>query len=394
MESEIRSPETGFFHPLAIAPFSVNANTKMFGNFMNIENLDSQAGPNSAAGAPFIAAAPCQVTCEPRPEENLRLLIHGGAWDIPAILHASHAAGVLHAYESALNAFRQGSDGLGIVLAALAELENDPTFDAGRGSFLNEHGEVELDAGVMEGAGLRAGAVAGIRNFLHPSKIAYEVLTQTNHAFLVGEGAERFAERCGHKRLPADELVDPREREVFARWVKAGKPDAKVFFSSSESASLRSGPEPEKRGTVGVVVALRGENGHWNLFAGTSTGGTPGKMQGRVGDVPVIGAGVYADDEGAAVSCTGWGEGLLRIAAGQRISAAVRAGVALQSAVETTLSDLHRRMDGHAGIIAVDRHGHVAASYSTPFMAFAGPAGVVTHLRQPAGCATLRRQDR
>jgi beta-aspartyl-peptidase (threonine type) len=394
VESEIRSPETGFFHPLAIAPFSVNANTKMFGNFMDIENLDSKAESFAPAGRESQPAAACQVVCAPRPEENIRLLIHGGAWDIPVVLHEPHAAGVFNAYQSALSAFRTGGDGFAIVLAALEILENDPTFDAGRGSFLNECGEVELDAGVMEGAGLRAGAVAGIRNFLHPSKIAHDVLIKTNHAFLVGEGAERFAERCGHKRLPADELVDPREREVFARWVKAGKPDAKVFFSSPANTSVRSGAEPEKRGTVGVTVALKADSGHWKLFAGTSTGGTPGKMQGRVGDVPVIGAGVYADDEGAAVSCTGWGEGLLRIAAGQRISAAVRAGDALQSAVETTLSDLHRRMDGHAGIIAVDRHGNMAASYSTPFMAFAGPAGVVTHLRQPAGCDTLRRQDR
>lgn len=328
---------------------------------------------------------------------DIRLLVHGGAWDIPASLHQAHAAGVRSAYQSALTEYRKGSSGMQIVLAALEVLERDPTFDAGRGSFLNECGEVELDAGVMEGAQLRAGAVAGIRNFLHPSKIAYDVMNQTNHALLVGEGAERFALRCGHKSLPPDELVDPREREVFARWIAAGRPDAKVFFASPAAESLRSGSEPEKRGTVGVVVALRNKSIHsqpWTLFAGTSTGGTPGKMQGRVGDVPVIGAGVYADDEGAAVSCTGWGEGLLRIAAGQRISAAVRAGVPLHEAVESTLADLWRRMDGRAGIIAVDGHGRMAASFSTPFMAFAGPAGVVSHLRQADACDTVPRQDR
>jgi beta-aspartyl-peptidase (threonine type) len=283
-----------------------------------------------------------------------------------------------------------------IVMAALESLEDDPTFDAGRGSFLNECGEVELDAGVMEGANLRAGAVAGIRNFLHPSRIARDVLEKTNHAFLVGEGAEVFARRCGHESLQPEELVDPRERAVFARWLAAGRPDAKIFFSSPEGDAQRAGPEPDKRGTVGVVVALRNHTQDglgWTLFAGTSTGGTPGKMQGRVGDVPVIGAGVYADDEGAAVSCTGWGEGLLRIAAGQRISAAVRSGVPLAQAVSDTLNVLKRRLDGHAGIIAVDRMGHMTACYSTPFMAFAGPEGVVAPLRQTDACVTVRGQD-
>ncbi len=369
----------------AIPPFGMNANIKIIGNFMNFENLESKVESLAGAASKLVTFAPCLSVCAPEANENIRILVHGGAWDIPSSLHEAHAAGVRNAYQAALRAHRLGAGGLDIVLAALEELERDPTFDAGRGSFLNECGEVELDAGVMEGTQLRAGAVAGIRNFLHPSKIAFDVLSKTHHAFLVGEGAERFAEKCGHTRLPADELVDPREREVFARWLAAGKPDAKVFFAAPVNASVRSGPEPEKRGTVGIVVALKNqtpsEGESWALFAGTSTGGTPGKMQGRVGDVPVIGAGVYADDEGAAVSCTGWGEGLLRIAAGQRISAAVRAGVPLKQAVEQTLLDLSRRMDGRAGIIAVDGRGNMAACYTTPHMAFAGPEGVLSHLR-------------
>ena len=339
---------------------------------------------------------PCQEECVIElPDPGLRLLIHGGAWDIPPSLHQAHALGVKAAFNEAVSCFRSGGSGMDVVLEALRVLEEDPTFDAGRGSFLNEHGDVELDAGIMEGASLRAGAVGGLRNFLHPSRIAREVMEKTNHAFLVGEGAEEFAKKCGYLPLLPEQLVDPREREVFARWVAAGKPDAKRFFSSSAANSVRSGAHPDKRGTVGVVAAVRDHNSRagWTLFAGTSTGGTPGKMKGRVGDVPVIGAGVYADDEGAAVSCTGWGEGLLRISAGQRISAAVRAGVPIQKAVEETLSDLYRRLDGHAGIIAIDAFGNLAASYSTPFMAFAGPRGVLSHLRLPDGCATVRGQD-
>ncbi|MEN9826616.1 MAG: hypothetical protein RI953_2361 [Pseudomonadota bacterium] len=338
---------------------------------------------------------PCQADCELDESNDIRLLVHGGAWDIPQVLHRAHALGVRDAWQAAMAAWRGGADGLRVVLSALEVLERDPTFDAGRGSFLNECGEVELDAGIMEGEHLRAGAVAGIRNFLHPSRIALDVMEKTNHAFLIGPGAEHFALKCGHESLPAEELVDPRERDVFARWLAAGKPDAKAFFAAPVNQSVRSGPEPEKRGTVGVVVALRNraEGGRWSLFAGTSTGGTPGKMQGRVGDVPVIGAGVYADNEGAAVSCTGWGEGLLRIAAGQRISAAVKAGVPLSHAVNETLADLWRRMDGRAGIIAVDALGNMAAAFSTPYMAFAGPSGVALHLQRSGGCDTVRRQD-
>lgn len=368
---------------------------------MNDQRLTDSSTDSSSWTSKLTRLGACQSVCETDDHANIRILIHGGAWDIPVECHWAHAFGVKRAFEAALAAYHAGASGLNIVVAALEILEDDPTFDAGRGSFLNECGEVELDAGLMEGSSLRAGAVAGIRNFLHPSKIAFDVLDKTHHAFLVGEGAEQFALRCGHLKTSPEDLVDPREREVFARWLAAGKPDAKVFFAAPAEKSSRSVTEPHKRGTVGVVVALRNRASagsaqsepHWNLFAGTSTGGTPGKMQGRVGDVPVIGAGVYADDEGAAVSCTGWGEGLLRIAAGQRISAAVRAGVPIQQAVERTLMDLHRRLEGHAGIIAIDGHGRMGASFTTPFMAFAGPAGVVTHLQRTDGCDRVPRQE-
>lgn len=338
----------------------------------------------------------CQVdSAELGVHPDVRILVHGGAWDIPAELHGAHARGVAQAYRAALSCFCESGSGLETVLAALRVLEEDPTFDAGRGSFLNEFGEVELDAGLMVGKTLRAGAVAGVRNFLHPSLIARDVMENTSHAFLIGEGAESFALKCGHVPLSPDELVDPRERIAFERWLAAGRPDAKVYFARPVEGLPFAGSSPERRGTVGVVVAVRDSSSvsGWTLFAGTSTGGTPGKMKGRVGDVPIIGAGVYADDEGAAVSCTGWGEGLLRIAAGQRISATVRAGVPLQRAVELTLIDLKGRLDGHAGIIAADAQGNLAASFTTPFLALAAPRGLVTHLQPTVACVTLRGQD-
>lgn len=248
----------------------------------------------------------------------------------------------------------------------------------------------------MDGAQLRAGAVAALRNFLHPGRIARDVLQHTPHALLVGQGAEEFAEQRGHVRLTPEELVCERERAVFASWIAAGRPDAKAFFA--EAAECRAGKDPHKRGTVGVVVGLRNGEGLWQLYCGTrcvhtlrpvssafhfpaiSTGGTPGKRKGRVGDVPVVGGGFYADNETVAVSCTGWGEGLMRTCAAHSVATLVRAGQPLQAAVEATLSCLLSRLDGRAGIIAVDRHGNVAAAYTTPYMAFAGPAASIRKL--------------
>jgi beta-aspartyl-peptidase (threonine type) len=275
------------------------------------------------------------------------------------------------------------------------------TVSTGRGSFLNESGEVEMDASVMEGLQLGVGAVAGVRNFLHPARIAFDVMRYTPHALLVGEGAEDFATQRGHVRLAPEELVCERERAVFSSWIAAGRPDAKVFFAAA--AQSFAGQESHKRGTVGVVVGLRNGDGVWQLYCGTrcacvcacvlfdndrcfadihhpSTGGTPGKKKGRVGDVPIVGGGFYADNESVAVSCTGWGEGLMRILAAHSVATMVRAGQPLQVAVEATLRSLMSRLDGRAGMIAVDRHGNMAAAYTTPFMGFAGPAASIRQL--------------
>lgn len=308
----------------------------------------------------------------PARNPHVVVLIHGGAWDIPLQLRAAHRRGVLRAQETALALFEQGTDPLDIVAAALAVMEDDPTFDAGTGSFLNADGRVELDAAVMEGEGLRAGAVAAIGSFPNPGRIALAVLRKTEHVLLVGEGAEAFARAEGFSAVDPRALVHEREVAAFEAWVAAGRPSAKVFFSNSDSGS-QAGDSPERRGTVGVVLGIRKADGRFRLFAGTSTGGTPGKMPGRIGDVPLVGCGLYADDESVAVSCTGWGEGLIRVAAAHAVSARVRAGEHPQGAVEAVLHDLWRRTDGRAGLIAVDHLGRTGAAFSTPDMAFAGP---------------------
>lgn len=302
--------------------------------------------------------------------------IHGGAWAIPESLQAAHAAGVRRAHRAALDALQAGAAPLQAVLAALRLLEDDPTFDAGTGSFLNEDGEVELDAAVMEGQGLRAGAVASISRFKNPCEVALAVMERTDHVLLIGAGAERFALAEGFSPVDPRSLVHPREHEGYQAWVRAGKPDARVFFDEEgRVAQGRGEADHQQRGTVGVVLGVRRAAGAGHqLFAGISTGGTRGKRVGRVGDAPLVGCGLYADDEGAAVCCTGWGEAFIRTAAAKSVSELVGRGVAPQAAVEEVLARLHRRTAGRGGIIAIGPDGRGGAAFTTPDMAYAGPA--------------------
>jgi beta-aspartyl-peptidase (threonine type) len=266
-------------------------------------------------------------------------------------------------------------DPMRVVVEALKVLEDDPTFDAGTGSFLNEDGRVELDAAVMEGADLSCGAVAAIGRFRNPSEIALAVKERTEHVLLIAEGAERFALAQGFQSVDPRSLVHPREFEGYEAWVRAGKPDARRWFDEEGRVEPGTSPaEEEKRGTVGIVIGARkGQGEAWRLFSGISTGGTRGKMAGRVGDVPLIGCGIYADDESAAVCCTGWGEAFVRTVAAKSVAERIAAGAHPQAAIEDQLRKIHARTRGRGGIIAVDAQGRMGAGFTTPDMAYAGP---------------------
>jgi beta-aspartyl-peptidase (threonine type) len=302
--------------------------------------------------------------------------VHGGAWNIPTDLKAPHIAGVHRAYDVAMQGLRQGMRPIEVVVATLKILEDDPAFDAGTGSFLNEDGKVELDAAVMEGRSLRAGAVASMSRFKNPSEVALAVMERTEHVLLIADGAERFALSAGFAPVDPASLVDAREREGFQAWVAAGRPDARTFFDEEGRVSPGSGTvDHESRGTVGVVIGVRDASGPgYSVCAGASTGGTRGKMAGRVGDVPLVGCGIYADDEGAAVCCTGWGEAFIRMAAAKSVSDGAARGAHPQEAVEAVLRSLHTRTGGRGGIIAVDARGRRGAAFTTPDMGYAGQA--------------------
>jgi beta-aspartyl-peptidase (threonine type) len=299
--------------------------------------------------------------------------IHGGAWAIPDALKPPHARGVAKAHAAALASLTDGHPPMRAVLAALKVMEDDPTFDAGTGSFLNEDGKVELDAAVMEGKGLNAGAVASIGRFKNPCEIALAVMEHTDHVLLIAEGAERFALAEGFSPVDPRSLVHPREFQGYEAWVKAGKPDARIFFDEEGKLNPAGGSaEHDKRGTVGIVLGVRNDRG-FDLYSGISTGGTRGKRAGRVGDAPLVGCGLYADNEGAAVCCTGWGEAFIRMAAAKSVSDLVERGVAPQEAVETVLTKLRQRTEGRGGIIAIGRDGRTGAAFTTPDMGYAGP---------------------
>jgi beta-aspartyl-peptidase (threonine type) len=307
-------------------------------------------------------------------DPRFRIQVHGGAWAIPQALKEPHRRGTERAYGAALEALTAGLRPLEAVLAALKVMEDDPTFDAGTGSFLNEDGQVELDAAVMEGAHLKAGAVASIGRFKNPAEIALAVMERTEHVLLIGSGAERFALAEGFTPVDPRSLVHPREFAGHAAWVAAGKPDARTFFDEEGRVDPRGAVvDHHRRGTVGIVLGVRGEDGRFRLYSGISTGGTRGKKAGRVGDAPLVGCGLYADDEGGAICCTGWGEAFIRTAAAKTASDLIGRGAPPQEAVETVLANLFRRTQGRGGIIAIGPDGRTGAAFTTPDMGYAGP---------------------
>ncbi|MGA3224675.1 MAG: isoaspartyl peptidase/L-asparaginase [Acidobacteriaceae bacterium] len=286
------------------------------------------------------------------------LLVHGGAWDIPADQLEAHTRGVIQAVETGYALLRQGASSLDAVEAAVTVLEDDEAFDAGRGSFLTADGRVQLDALLMDGATLRAGAVACVERLKNPIQAARLVLEESPHVYFVGAGAEEFARQHGLALIDNAELVLDRERQRLrtaqAR-ARAGIPDQ----------TFNGGPPPS-HDTVGAVAL----DAAGNLAAATSTGGTLNKTPGRVGDSSVIGCGGYADNRSAAASLTGWGEPIMKLVLGKWAVDRVPQLGPEQSA-QDAIAYLHTRLQGHGGIILLGPDGRYGIAHNTPRMAWA-----------------------
>lgn len=307
-----------------------------------------------------------------------KLLVHGGAWAIPQDAAAAHEAGVRKALETGYAILARGGPALDAVEAAVTILEDDPAFDAGRGSFLTSDGRVQLDALLMDGGRMKAGGVACVERLRNPIRAARLVLEKSPHVYIVAEGAEQFAQAHGMPLIDNTELVLDRERKRLAEAQirqRAGLADE--TFSGLEDDK---GPETaiaremDSHDTVGAVALdMRG-----NLAAGTSTGGTLNKTPGRVGDSSLIGCGCYADNLSAAVSLTGWGEPIMKLVLGKWATDRVADGTAPEIAAREAISYLYNRLGGHGGIILLGPDGRFGLAHNTPAMAWgiATPSGI------------------
>jgi beta-aspartyl-peptidase (threonine type) len=285
------------------------------------------------------------------------LLIHGGAWAMPDDAIEAHEAGIAKAVEAGYALLERGASAVDAVEAAVAVMEDDETFDAGRGSFLTQDGRVQLDALLMNGENLRTGGVACVERLKNPIHAARLVLDHSPHVYFVGTGAERFAMQHGMRLIDNTELIVPRERERLMAFQKA---ELEGATDTTFSGPLGS------HDTVGAVALDC--NGH--IAAATSTGGTLSKAPGRVGDSSLIGCGCYADDASAAVSLTGWGEPIMKLVLGKWAVDRVAAGVSPAEAAESAIRYLYHRLGGYGGIILLDRHGRFGLAHNTPRMAW------------------------
>lgn len=288
-----------------------------------------------------------------------------------------------NALEAGYTILTRGGPAIDAVEAAVSVMEDDPTFDAGRGSFLTSNGRVQLDALLMDGGRMKAGGVACVERLRNPIQAARLVLEQSPHVYFVGTGAEEFAAAHGMALIDNADLVLDRERarlkEAQERQA-AGLADA--TFSGLEDdkgpetavlrrlrASHAKGDPPEEfssHDTVGAVAL----DAVGNLAAATSTGGTLNKTPGRVGDSSLIGCGCYADNLSAAVSLTGWGEPIMKLVLGKWAVDRVAAGNAPEFAARDAISYLHNRLGGHGGIILLGPDGRFGMAHNTPAMAW------------------------
>lgn len=294
------------------------------------------------------------------PAPRWTLLVHGGAGilardTVSAQTDAAARAGLDAALAAGEAVLASGGSALDAVEAAVQVLEDDPTFNSGRGAVFTFDGAIELDAAIMDGATRTAGAVAGVTRTRHPVSLARAVMDHSPHVLLAGKGADIFAVEQGVEQVDPDWFVTP-ERRAQLEAMKAN-PDG--WFDVDM-----------KYGTVGAVAVDAA--GH--VAAATSTGGVTGKRWGRIGDSPLIGAGTHADDRACAVSATGAGEFFIRIGVAHEISARIRfAGEDLQTAADHVLAET-RALGGTGGVIVAGPDGDVAWSFTTPGM-YRGRAG-------------------
>src|SRR5881392_1596386 len=268
----------------------------------------------------------------------------------------AHLNGVRNATERGWDVLSRGGSALDAVEEAVVILEDDETFDAGRGSFLNREGKVQLDALIMDGATLRAGGVGCVEHLRNPVRAARKILSDSPHVYFVAQGAEQFAAEHGIPLCRNEDLIIPREVERLRQFQARAAEQNQDLFAPAISHD-----------TVGAVALDR----DGNIAAATSTGGTLNKAPGRLGDSSLIGCGCYADNRTAAASTTGWGEPIMKLVLAKWAADRVASGSLPEWAAAEAMNYLKDRVNGHGGIILLDSQGRFGLAHNTPRMAWA-----------------------
>ena len=283
---------------------------------------------------------------------------------MPDDMVEAHLRGVNNALAAGWRVLERGGAALDAVEEAVVIMEDDETFDAGRGSFLNRDGKVQLDALIMDGATLRAGGVGCVERLRNPVRTARKILSESPHVYFVGEGAERFAAQHGIPLCKNEDLIIPREVERLREYQKAQEDSRadgnELFAPESDDVTI-------SHDTVGAVAL----DASGNIAAATSTGGTLNKAPGRLGDSSLIGCGCYADNESAAASTTGWGEPIMKLVLAKWTADRIAAGNMPEWSAQEAMNYLKQRVNGHGGIIVLNREGHIGIAHNTPRMAWA-----------------------
>lgn len=302
------------------------------------------------------------------------IVIHGGAGtilkeDMTADLEAAYIKGLQEALDAGYAVLEEGGSSVNAVKAAIVILEDNLLFNAGRGSVFTKKGVQEMDAAIMEGRNLDAGAVAGIRNVRNPIELAAEVMNNSNHVFLSGKGANDFAIKQGIKLEPDDFFFS---QFRYDQW-KAIR-DSDNYSLDHTHQGLEELMKDKKFGTVGAVAC----DIHGDIAAATSTGGMTNKKFGRIGDSPLIGCGTYANNKTCAISCTGHGEPFIRAVAAHDVSCLMEyKNMTLQQAMDEVVNKKLLSMDGEGGMIGVDAKGNTAMVFNS--------AGMYRGMRNSAG---------